>query len=613
MKKYMGLFSRKKKVHFDQNGKAMLELKSIDPYPEDVGKDIVRMDNASMDTLDVESGDFVKIMWGTSGTRQYLNAKCLPLDSSDKNKNVIRMPGGEVNNIEIDCVIVEKIDVTSDEETSQKIMLMPIGLNAMMYLAFSQEMDNCKNIVDEKNIIETYENTIVSPYQSSIITTCFDNPCEFKVIGSDTDLSSIFITKNTTFEYHIPELTETPTSEYVGMVDEHDRFDDLQPILMTNFAKAEISLNVAEPLALQGNGKSVRIADDVMDSLHLFDDDVVEIFGKRITVFSVGLYPFDDGKGIIRITDIGRKNLKVKIGDKVRIKKTRTRDAKKIVLAPIEQIPPIDSDYFSEYLSNQPVIQGDSVIIPYFGSQLTLNVIETSPAGEVRTTSDTVFQMTDVQPTKEIVWENFYDEKKISSDNSIDQPNSVHDLFNELNTWHFAWKPKKTISVCDKILESDPENVTVLSYKSHALHNAYYEKDDTKYLEPLLSVCDKILELDSEDEEIWERKASCLQHLERYDEAIAYYDKCIELERGSWYKWHSTADTLIQLGRYTEASQCYVQAQHMADRSEGYWMSKYNSLAKLDRTKEEEDAGLKMSCLMMYSKSLGEKSREFGD
>jgi len=438
MKKYMGLFSRKKKVHFDSNGKAMLELKSIDPYPEDVGKDIVRMDNASMDTLDVESGDFVKIMWGTSGTRQYLNAKCLPLDSSDKNKNVIRMPGGEVNNIGIDCVIVEKIDVTSDEETSQKIMLMPVGLNAMMYLAFSQEMDNCKNIVDEKNIIETYENTIVSPYQSSIITTCFDNPCEFKVIGSDTDLSSIFITKNTTFEYHIPELTETPTSEYVGMVD---------------------------------------------------------------------------------------KSL----------------------------------------------------------------------------------------PNSVIVWENFYDEKKISSDNSNDQSNPVHELFDELDTFYIYWKPKKTISVCDKILESDPENVTVLSYKSYALEQAYHEKENTKYLEPLLSVCDTILELDSEDKEILERKASCLQHLERYDDAIAYYDKCIELERGSWYKWHSTADTLIQLGRYTEASQCYVQAQHMADRSEGYWMSKYNSLAKLDRTKEEEDAGLKMSCLMMYSKSLGEKSREFGD
>ena len=36
----------------------------------------------------------------------------------------------------------------------------------------------------------------------------------------------------------------------------------------------------------------------------------------------------------------------------------------------------------------------------------------------------------------------------------------------------------------NKILESEnPENVTVLSYKSHALHEAYYEKYNTKYLE----------------------------------------------------------------------------------------------------------------------------------
>ena len=434
----MGLFGRKKKVSFDSSGKPRMELKSIDPYPEDLEKNVVRMDNASMDELELESGDFVRIVWGTSSTRQYLNAKCLPLDSSDKNKNVIRMPGGEINNIGIDCVVVEKIDVTSDEETSQKIMLMPIGLNAMMYLAFSQEMDNCKNIVNEKNIIENYENTVVSVYTSSIITTCFGLPCEFRIIGSDTDLANFCITKNTTFEYHIPELTETSTSEYVGMMD---------------------------------------------NSL----------------------------------------------------------------------------------------------------------------------------------PNSVIIWEKFYDEKKISSDNSIDQPNSTHELFDELDTFYIYWKPKKTISVCDKILESDPENVTVLSYKSYALQEAYYEKYNTKYLEPLLSVCDKILELDSEDEEIWERKATCLENLKRYDEAIAYYDKCIELERGSWYKWHSTADTLIQLGRYTEASQCYAQAKHMADRSEGYWMSKHNSLAKLDRTKEVNDSGLKMTCLMVYSRWLAEKSSEFSD
>ena len=426
----MGLFGRKKKIQ------TRLELKSIDPYPEDIGKDIVRMDNASMDALNFESGSFVYIMWGTSSTRQHLTAKCLSLSSSDKSKNVIRMPGGETNNIGIDCVIVEKINVTSDKETSQKIMLMPIGLNAMMYLAFSQEMDNCKNIVDEKNIIETYEHTAVSLFTSSIITTCFGIPCEFKIIGSDTDLAHLLITKNTTFEYHIPELIETPTSEYVGMV----------------------------------------------------------------------------------------------------------------------------------------------------GGSLRHSVI---------------------------VWENFYDEKKISSDHSIDQPNSTHELFDELDIYHYSWKPKKRISVCDKILESDPENVTVLSYKSHALEEAYYEKYDTKYLEPLLSVCDKILELDSEDKEILERKATCLQNLERYDEALAYYDKCIKLERGSWYKWHLTADTLIQLERYSEASQCYAQAERMTQRSDGWWMSKYNINAKLDRTKETEVSSLKMSCLSEYSKWLGEKSREY--
>src|SRR5207249_8977946 len=51
---------------------------------------------------------------------------------------------------------------------------------------------------------------------------------------------------------------------------------------------------------------------------------------------------------IIRIDGLGRNNTGVAIGDTVVVRKIKTMDAEKIIIAPLDSIPPIDERYRSE-------------------------------------------------------------------------------------------------------------------------------------------------------------------------------------------------------------------------------------------------------------------------
>ncbi|MDP9305984.1 MAG: AAA family ATPase, partial [Thermoproteota archaeon] len=95
-----------------------------------------------------------------------------------------------------------------------------------------------------------------------------------------------------------------------------------------------------------GHGVS-RIDYEVMDSLSASSGDIIEIEGgKRRTVAKcLPLYPSDEGKGIIRMDGLLRNNAGVAIGDTVEITKIKAVPAEKIILAPLEAVPPIDERY----------------------------------------------------------------------------------------------------------------------------------------------------------------------------------------------------------------------------------------------------------------------------
>src|SRR5690606_11683110 len=71
--------------------------------------------------------------------------------------------------------------------------------------------------------------------------------------------------------------------------------------------------------------------------------------------------------------------------------------AAKVMVAPLEQIPPIDERYLADALEGVPVLKGDNVMVPYFGGRLTFQISGITPSvgpdGGAIITSKTVFSI----------------------------------------------------------------------------------------------------------------------------------------------------------------------------------------------------------------------------
>ncbi|QLH03986.1 AAA family ATPase [Nitrosopumilus oxyclinae] len=156
-----------------------------------------------------------------------------------------------------------------------------------------------------------------------------------------------------------------------------------------------LSLKVLEAYTRDVGRGVARIDYDSMDTLNASTGDVIEIKGKRRTVAKcLPLYPSDEGKGIIRIDGLGRNNSGIAIGDTISVRKIKAVAAEKVVVAPLEAIPPIDERYLADALESVPLIKGDNVMVPYFGGRLTFQVIGVNPAADaVLVTQKTVFHI----------------------------------------------------------------------------------------------------------------------------------------------------------------------------------------------------------------------------
>ena len=156
-----------------------------------------------------------------------------------------------------------------------------------------------------------------------------------------------------------------------------------------------LSLKVLEAYTRDVGRGVARIDYDSMDSLSASTGDVIEIKGKRRTVAKcLPLYPSDEGKGIIRVDGLVRNNAGIAIGDTVAVRKIKAVAAEKVVVAPLEAIPPIDERYLADALESVPLIKGDNVMVPYFGGRLTFQVIGVTPAADaVLVTQKTVFHI----------------------------------------------------------------------------------------------------------------------------------------------------------------------------------------------------------------------------
>lgn len=180
-----------------------------------------------------------------------------------------------------------------------------------------------------------------------------------------------------------------------------------------------MKLKVAEAFSQADVGRSIaRIDPACMQKLDLLDGDIIEIEGKKLTATRVASSQSDIGLGIIRIDGYIRKNSGTSIGEEVTVRRADYKEAKKVVLAPVEQEILIRGDVKAAFLG-RVLSQGDMIITGVRQQQqqtmrsglfdeffrdvapmgeIKLAVVSTKPAGIVQIT-----ELTDVEVQTEPV------------------------------------------------------------------------------------------------------------------------------------------------------------------------------------------------------------------
>lgn len=146
-----------------------------------------------------------------------------------------------------------------------------------------------------------------------------------------------------------------------------------------------------------------RIDYHTMDLLGVGTGNVIEVKGKNRTVAKcLPVYSSDEGKGIIRLDGLMRNNARIAIGDTVIIKKLKAIPAQKVMLAPLQPTSHVHERYLADAHESVPVINGDNVIVPYFGGRLAFQIAGITPVitseNAAIATQKTIFDIAEVIP-----------------------------------------------------------------------------------------------------------------------------------------------------------------------------------------------------------------------
>ncbi|MDD5148354.1 MAG: CDC48 family AAA ATPase [Candidatus ainarchaeum sp.] len=167
----------------------------------------------------------------------------------------------------------------------------------------------------------------------------------------------------------------------------------------------DIVLKVEEPDPSHVGRNIVTLDMQTKQLLGITSGDIVELQGNKKTAAIVWpARPEDEGRQIIRMDSYIRHNAGVSSGEKVTVRKADVKEAKKVVLAPTEEVRIIASGYdrvLKKSFLGRPLNTGDSVWVSIFGSGrgFVYKVVETNPRGTVKITDSTEFVMKE-KPTK---------------------------------------------------------------------------------------------------------------------------------------------------------------------------------------------------------------------
>jgi len=164
----------------------------------------------------------------------------------------------------------------------------------------------------------------------------------------------------------------------------------------------ETVLKVSEAFQQDVGYGRARVDHQTRMELDLSIGDVIEIAGTKTTASVVWrAHPTDEGKRIIRIDNLTRKNAGSGLGDRVKIRKADVKVAKSITLAPL--LPEGQKirlgggieNFIKKGLLKRPVSKDDAVIIPNYAFLGTLPfvIIHAAPTGIVLVHEDTVINI----------------------------------------------------------------------------------------------------------------------------------------------------------------------------------------------------------------------------
>ncbi|MCZ7399361.1 MAG: CDC48 family AAA ATPase, partial [Candidatus Methanoperedens sp.] len=169
-----------------------------------------------------------------------------------------------------------------------------------------------------------------------------------------------------------------------------------------------IMLRVAEAHHRDVGRDIARIDRDVMEKMGILSGDIIMVVGKEKACAIAGPgYPEDQGTEIIRIDGNIRTNARVGIDDKIYLQKSTPQVAKRVVLAPTQQIRLVGGpQYLLRLLEGRPLTKGQRLRVETVSNPLSFIVISTQPPGPVivaRTTSlvvkEEVMEELEVRPT----------------------------------------------------------------------------------------------------------------------------------------------------------------------------------------------------------------------
>jgi len=163
-------------------------------------------------------------------------------------------------------------------------------------------------------------------------------------------------------------------------------------------SNSSVKLKVAEAEYADVGRGIARIDSQTMEKLGITTGDIIEIEGKRKTAAIAWRSRLqDEGLGLIRIDGIVRKNAGVGLGDYVYVKKAEVQPAKKVVLAPVEQVYLRGNveEYFKNRMLNKPVVKGDLVVFEVMGQTIPFVVAQTNPKGIVYVNTLTIFEISE--------------------------------------------------------------------------------------------------------------------------------------------------------------------------------------------------------------------------